>query len=158
MKNIILCAAVFAIGGSVSAQSSTETVPSAPAPAASADQGQTQWLVGRWVFDDAYTKSKQEQAAANRNTEAGPAGNATAQMLEKMNGASLAITASEITTTLPDRGARTFGYVVVPGTDANTARLKQGNGEELTIYREGDRIWMQADGSVAAAFYFRKAE
>ena len=117
------------------------------------------WLMGTWVFDEEYTRTKQKAAQPNEGVpEAAAAATVAAQMMEKLKGAKVTITDSEIKMTRTDGTGKLDGYTVMPSVDANIAQLKQANGEVVVFHREGDRIWMASTGSVSEPLYFKKAQ
>jgi len=117
------------------------------------------WLLGIWVFDEEYTRTKQKAARPDEGIpEAASATTVAAQLLEKLKGAKVTVTDSEINMTRADGTGKVDAYTVMPSADANIAQLKQENGEVVVFHREGDRIWMTSTGSVNEPFYFKKAK
>lgn len=149
----ILGLIVNADGQQTPAGPSTGPGSAAEATAASA----APWLLGSWVFDEEFTRAKQ---SADRGDDGIPEATAavTSKMMEKLKGAKVTVTESEINMTRADGTGKVDGYTVMPSADPNIAQLKQANGEVVVFHRDGDRIWMASTGSVNEPFYFKKTQ
>lgn len=164
MKTIHFALAAAMLGTVAQAQVSTEspaqtTSRGEEAAAAATSSSQQNWLIGRWVFDEEHTRAKHNAGKGDKEVGIADAANAlvASQLLEKMKGASLTVTTSEITMTRGDGNGKSDRYTLLPGSDPNVLQLKQENGEVLSFHREGERVWMSSTGSVNEPFFFKKA-
>jgi hypothetical protein len=111
------------------------------------------------VFDEEFTRQKQAELQKNRGSVSGAeTPGLTSQLVDKMKGARVEVTDSQITMSRPDAPAKTQKFTIVESDDPNTVQLKQENGESLAFHREGDRMWMTSAGSVNEPFYFKKGQ
>jgi glycosidase len=158
MKTVLLLVSILGLGINADAQPAPGAPSTGPGSAAEATAATAApWLLGSWVFDEEYTRTKR---AANRPNDGAPeaAAAVAAQLLEKLKGAKVIVTDSEINMTRADGTGKVDAYTVMPSTDTNIAQLKQANGEVVVFHREGDRIWMASTGSANEPFYFKKAQ
>jgi hypothetical protein len=154
MKTIIF--AILACGLAAPAFAQQTSTGSSPQiePANSAKN----WLIGRWEFDLEYTQSKLGENQRKADVaDAGPT-SVTSQLLDKMKGATLVVTDSEISMTRGDGAGKSNRYVVVTTPDPNVLQLRQENGEVMSFHREGDRISSKSSGSADQPFFFKKAQ
>src|SRR5687767_9499750 len=109
MKTIHFALAATMLGTVAQAQVSTEspaqtTSRAEEAATAATSSSQQNWLIGRWVFDEEHTRAKHNAGKGDKEVGIADAANAlvASQLLEKMKGASLNVTANEITMTRGD--------------------------------------------------------
>jgi hypothetical protein len=159
MKTALLL--VSTLGLVITANS--QEAPAAPStgPGSAAESTATSsapWLIGKWVFDEEYTRAKHAKGQTDDGVPQAATAAVAAQMMEKLKGAKVTVTESEINMTRADGTGKVDAYTVMPSADANIAQLKQQSGEVVVFHREGDRIWMASTGSVNEPFYFKKAQ
>jgi hypothetical protein len=158
MKTVLLLVSILGLGINAGAQPAPAAPSTGPGSATEATATTAApWLLGSWVFDEEFTRTKQ---ATDRPDDGIPEASAavTAQLMEKLKGAKVTVTDSEINMTRADGTGKIDAYTVMPSADTNIAQLKQANGEVVVFHREGDRIWMASTGSVNEPFYFKKAQ
>jgi hypothetical protein len=158
MKTALLLVSILGLGTNVQAQPAPAAPSTGPGSAAETSAATAApWLLGSWVFDEEYTRTKRP---ANPAVDGAPqaSGALATQVLEKLKGAKITVTDSEINMTRADGTGKVDAYTVMPSADANIAQLKQANGEVVIFHREGDRIWMASTGSTNEPFYFKKAQ
>jgi hypothetical protein len=158
MKTILFTSILLTFAGTIVAQqTSTETTSQTEAARPASAKN---WLLGRWEFDQAHTESNQ---SAKDSPDVGVPAGATevisSQLVDKMKGATLVVTESEVTMSRGDGTGKAQRYALIENpNDPNMLQLRQENGEVLTFRREGERIQTKTTGSVNESFFFKRAQ
>ena len=151
---LVVALTLSSSGTSVRAQEA----PSSAQPASGASVAPAEWLLGDWVFDEEYTQKKQSEAKKEPSLADAAGSLVTSQLIAKLQGARLSITKQEFTMTTKDGNGKSMRYTALKAPDANTALLKEDNGDVTGFHRDGERIWMTSTGSVNEPFYFKRAQ
>lgn len=143
----LLCACVVCLAPLVNIVAEEFPAPEAVAPK-TAD-----WILGTWTFDEHYTLQKVGTAARDVATDDAPA--LTSTLVEKMRGATIAVTRDQLTMNR-EGSSKTDKYTIEPGASDEEVSLKQANGDVITFHRDGDRLWTSANTTGGELFFFKK--
>lgn len=133
------------------------TAPSTAAPVSISENVKNiDWLLGSWVFDEQFTLQKIGDSAKDVSATDSPG--LSSQLVEKMRGATVTVTRTDLTMARGDGNIRSEKYTVEPSSNEGVISLKQSNGEVITFHRDGDRIWTSSNGSSGDLFFFKKAQ